>query len=92
MSTFEYKWPLGWFIGHYQESFHQCFYSVECIFHAGDKYGNESLILNPNVPAGWVGKVQKKNLPNEEGREGGEKIARSAPAWAQGLNPGPAAC
>ena len=34
---------------------------------------------NPNTFAGLVGKV-RKNLPKEEGREGGEKSARSAPA------------
>ena len=28
--------------------------------------------FNPNLPAGWVGKVRKK-LPKEKGREGGEK-------------------
>ena len=45
---------------------------------------------NPNVPAGLVGKVQKKNyLPKEEGREGGEK---SGARRARGLNPGPATC
>ena len=32
-------------------------------------------LLNPNMPAGWVGKVQKNYLPKEEGREGGEKRA-----------------
>ena len=30
-------------------------------------------MLNPNLTVGWVGKVQKKHLPKEEGREGGEK-------------------
>ena len=39
---------------------------------------------------GLVGKVRKRppeNLPKEEGREGGEKSARSAPL-GQGLEPG----
>ena len=35
---------------------------------------------NPNTFAGLVGKVRKNYLPKEEGREGGEKNARSAPA------------
>ena len=35
---------------------------------------------NPNTFAGLVGKVRKNYLPKEEGREGGEKSARSAPA------------
>ena len=34
---------------------------------------------NPNTFAGLVGIVQKNYLPKEEGREGGEKSARSAP-------------
>ena len=35
--------------------------------------------LNPNTFAGLVGKVRKKTLRKEEGREGGEKSACSAP-------------
>ena len=37
-------------------------------------------IINPNLTVGRVGKVRKNYLPKEEGREGGEKSARSAPA------------
>ena len=33
--------------------------------------GVKCLIINLNVPAGWVGKVQKNYLPKEEGRKGG---------------------
>ena len=33
-----------------------------------------------NTFAGLVGKVRKNYLPKEEGREGGEKSVRSAPA------------
>ena len=42
---------------------------------------------NPNTFAGLVGKVQKNYLPKEEGREDGEKSARSAPAmpWTRDL-------
>ena len=44
---------------------------------------------NPNTFVGLVGKVQKNYLPKEEGREGGEKSARSAPAgpgaWTRNL-------
>ena len=42
------------------------------------------LSFNPNTFAGLVGKVRKNYLPKEEGREGGEKSAHSAPA-----GPGP---
>ena len=35
---------------------------------------------NPNTFAGLVGKVRKNYLRKEEGREGGEKSARSTPA------------
>ena len=38
--------------------------------------------FNPNTFAGLVGKVRKKLSPEKEGREGGEKSARSVPAWA----------
>ena len=48
-----------------------------------DGYVIEKVILkhswfNPNTTVGLVGKVQKNYLPKEEGREGGEKRARSA--------------
>ena len=42
---------------------------------------------NPNTYAGLVGKVRKNYLPKEEGREGGEKSTRSAPA-RPGVEPG----
>ena len=45
----------------------------------------------PNTFAGLMGKVRKKKLPKEEGREGGEKSVRSA-CGDLGSNPGPAAC
>ena len=43
--------------------------------------------FNPNTFTGLVGKVRKNYLPKEEGREGGEKSARSEPAGA-GAEPG----
>ena len=46
------------------------------------------MTVNPNVPAGWVGKVRKNYLPKEEGREGGEKKARAARPPGAGLKPG----
>ena len=40
-------------------------------------------IFNPNIFTGVVGKVRKKNLPKEEGIDGGEKKgACSGPAGA----------
>ena len=48
-------------------------------------------ILNPNVPAGLLGTVRKKNLPKEEGKEGGEKKRAQPARRARGSNPGPAA-
>ena len=41
---------------------------------------------NPNAFAGLVGKV-RKNLPKEEGRECGEKIARALGAWTRIQDP-----
>ena len=44
------------------------------------------LFSNPNTFTGLVGKVQKNYLPNEEGREGGEKerVQRARRAQARG--------
>ena len=59
--------------------------------HSGQGLVLDVRALNPNVPTGWVRKVQKNYLPKEEGREGGEKKRAQRACWAWGSNPGPAA-
>ena len=58
-----------------------------CKIRYKNKYGHNhfkvftfKITINPNTFVGLVGKVRKKYLPKEEGREGGEKSAHSAPA------------
>ena len=52
--------------------------------------------LTVTLLRGWWGRCEKNYLRKEEGREGGEKSGRSAPAGpgarTRGSNPGPAAC
>ena len=45
----------------------------------------------PTTFMGVVGNVQKKYLPEEEGREGGEKNTQGAHG-GRGSNPGPTVC
>ena len=57
----------------------------------GENYSTDHL-YNPNTFVGLVGKV-RKNSP-EGGRKGGWRKKKHAQRarWAQGSNPGPAAC
>ena len=52
-----------------------CFYFFKDSAKFHKKHILRVIYINPNVPAGWMGKVRKK----EEGREGGE---------TKGLEPG----